>query len=129
MMTLCKITFAWKSLQLTKLTWVLNVRIRNYLTGQWKYIEISGRKNKKTAKNYLKGQCHSGKSTASVFFIPASGKFATGIQRKDTNITHDKFTTDVVDAGGKLPPVLLILGGAPWLVNISANFRKNLKWP
>jgi hypothetical protein len=24
------------------------------------------------------------------------------------SITHDKFTADVVDAGGKLPPVLLI---------------------
>jgi hypothetical protein len=43
-----------------------------------------------------------------VSLILASGIFATGIQKNDTSITNDKFTADVVDAGGKLPPVLLI---------------------
>ncbi len=74
--------------------------------------------------------------------------FATGVID-----TGGKFAAGVVDTGGKLPPVLTTLGkmglakfaagvvntggklaigvvdtgGAPWLANISANFRKNSK--
>ncbi len=51
------------------------------------------------------------------------------------------FATGVIGSGGKLPPVSTLAklvakfapgvvetGGAPWLANISANFRKNVKW-
>jgi hypothetical protein len=55
--------------------------------------------------------------------------------------TSGKFSASVVDSGGNLPPVSTTLakivekfaagdvdtGGAPWIVNISENFRKNLK--
>ncbi len=43
-----------------------------------------------------------------VFFVDPGGNFATGI----------------VDTGGKFAT-----GGAPWLANISANFRKNSRLP
>jgi hypothetical protein len=73
--------------------------------------------------------------------------FATGVID-----TGGKFAAGVVDTGGKLPPVTLTTaanlppvsttqgkmvakfatgvvdtGGAPWLTNISANFRKKSK--
>ncbi len=38
-----------------------------------------------------------------------------------------KFATDVADARGKFSAGVVDTGGAPWLANISANFRKNLK--
>ena len=46
--------------------------------------------------------------------VDTGGKFATGIN--NTSETGGKFATGVVDTGG-----------APWLANISANFRKNSK--
>ncbi len=47
--------------------------------------------------------------------IDTGGKFAIGIN--DTSGIGGKFTAGVVDTGS-----------VPWLANISANFRKNLKW-
>ncbi len=38
-----------------------------------------------------------------------------------------KFATGVVDTGGKFAASVVDTGGAPWLANISANFRKNSK--
>jgi hypothetical protein len=35
-----------------------------------------------------------------------------------------KFSTSVVDTGGKFAAGAVDTGGAPWLANISANFRK-----
>ncbi len=40
-----------------------------------------------------------------------------------------KFAAGVVDIGGKFATGVTDTGGAPWLANISKNFRKNLKWP
>ena len=76
-----------------------------------------------------------------------AAKFAAGVAD-----TGGKFAAGVVDTGGNLPPVSLTpaanlppvsttqgkmvakfatgvvdTGGAPWLANISANFRKNSK--
>ncbi len=34
----------------------------------------------------------------------------------------------VIDTGGKFATGVVDTGGAPWLANISANFRKNSKW-
>ncbi len=39
----------------------------------------------------------------------------------------EKFATGVADTGGKFATGVVDTGGAPWLANISANFRKNLK--
>jgi hypothetical protein len=39
-----------------------------------------------------------------------------------------KFATGVIDTGGKFAPAGVVdTGGASWLANISANFRKNSK--
>ncbi len=38
-----------------------------------------------------------------------------------------KFATGVVDTAGKFAAGVVDTGGAPWLANISANFRKNSK--
>jgi hypothetical protein len=38
-----------------------------------------------------------------------------------------KFAAGVVDAGGKFATGVIDTGGAPWLANISTNFRKNSK--
>ncbi len=40
-----------------------------------------------------------------------------------------KFAGGVFDTGGKFAPGVVDTGGAPWIMNISANFRKNMKWP
>ncbi len=39
-----------------------------------------------------------------------------------------KFAAEVIDTCGKFAAGVVDTGGAPRLVNISANFRKNLKW-
>jgi hypothetical protein len=39
--------------------------------------------------------------------------------------TGGNFATDVIDTGGKFATGVVDTGGAPWLANISANFRKN----
>ncbi len=49
-------------------------------------------------------------------------KFATGVAN-----TGGKFATGVVDTGGNFAAGVVDTGGAPWLANISANFRKNSK--
>ena len=49
-------------------------------------------------------------------------KFATGVAD-----TGGKFATGVVDTGGIFAAGVVDTGGAPWLANISANFRKNSK--
>ncbi len=51
-----------------------------------------------------------------------SGKFATGVVD-----TGGNFAAGVVDTGGKFATGVVDTGGAPWLANISANFRKNSK--
>ncbi len=50
-------------------------------------------------------------------------KFAAGVVD-----TGGKFATGVVDTCGKYATGVVDTGGAPWLANISANFRKNAKW-
>jgi hypothetical protein len=40
-----------------------------------------------------------------------------------------KLAAGVLDTSGKLPTDVLDTRGAPGLANISAKFRKNLKWP
>ncbi len=40
---------------------------------------------------------------------------------------EEKFATGVADTGGKFATGFVDTRGAPWLANISANFRKNLK--
>ncbi len=42
--------------------------------------------------------------------------------------TGGKFSAGVVDTGGKFATSVVDTGGAPWIANISANFRKNPKW-
>ncbi len=49
-------------------------------------------------------------------------KFATGVVD-----TGGKIAAGVVDTGGKFATGVIDTGGAPWLANISANFRKNSK--
>ncbi len=49
-------------------------------------------------------------------------KFATGVVDIGGN-----FAADVVNTGGKIATGVVDTGGAPWLANISANFRKNSK--
>ncbi len=39
-----------------------------------------------------------------------------------------QFATGVIETGGKFATGVVDTGGAPWLANISANFRKNSKW-
>ncbi len=39
----------------------------------------------------------------------------------------EKFAAGVADTGGKFATGVIDTGGAPWLTNISANFRKNSK--
>jgi hypothetical protein len=69
--------------------------------------------------------------------VDTGGKFATGV--KNTRKTGCKicrrcpwyrrqFATGVIDTGGKFATGVVDTGGAPWLANISANFRKNSKW-
>jgi hypothetical protein len=41
--------------------------------------------------------------------------------------TSGKFTSGVIDSSGKFSTSVVDTGGAPWHVNISANFRKNLR--
>ncbi len=56
--------------------------------------------------------------------------FATGVIAIDINNTSEnggKFAAGVVDTGGKFASGVVDTGGAPWLANISANFRKNSK--
>ncbi len=43
--------------------------------------------------------------------------------------TGGKFAADVIDTGDNFATGVIDTGGAPWLVNIFANFRKNSKWP
>jgi hypothetical protein len=52
----------------------------------------------------------------------ASGKFAAGVVN-----TGGNFAAGVIDTGGKFATGVVDTGGAPWLANISANFRKKLK--
>ncbi len=40
-----------------------------------------------------------------------------------------KFAAGVVDTGGNFATGVIDTRGAPWLANISSNFRKNSKWP
>ncbi len=49
-------------------------------------------------------------------------KFATGVAD-----TGGKFATGVIDTSGNFVAGVVDTGGAPWLANISANFRKNSK--
>ena len=49
-------------------------------------------------------------------------KFATGVAD-----TGGNFAAGVVDTGGKFATGVVYTSGAPLLVNISANFRKNSK--
>ncbi len=49
-------------------------------------------------------------------------KFAAGVVD-----TGGKFATSVVDTGDNFATVAVDTGGAPWLANISVNFRKNSK--
>ncbi len=49
-------------------------------------------------------------------------KFAAGVINTGSN-----FAAGVVDTGGKFATGVIDTGGAPWLANISANFRKNSK--
>jgi hypothetical protein len=51
-------------------------------------------------------------------------KFASGVVD-----SGGKFTTGVVDTGGKFTTCGVDTGSAPGLANISAKYRKNLKWP
>jgi hypothetical protein len=57
--------------------------------------------------------------------IDTGGKFATSVSITLAKLVA-KFATSVVDTGGKFATA--VVGGAPLLVNISANFRKNSKW-
>ncbi len=57
----------------------------------------------------IRGYIRSSRCTTGV--VDTGGKFTAGIN--DTSGTSDKFTAGVVDTGG-----------APWLANISANFRE-----
>ncbi len=59
-------------------------------------------------------------------------KFAAGVTDTGTTGVVDtggKYATDVAGASGKFATSVLEIGGAPSLSNISANFRKNSKWP
>ncbi len=49
-------------------------------------------------------------------------QFAAGVAD-----TGGKFATGIVDTVGNFAAGVVDTGGAPLLVNISANFRKNLK--
>ncbi len=71
-----------------------------------------------------------------VHFVPGvvhtASKFATGFS--DTSNASGKFTASVVETGGKFPRSLVDTGGevatgavSLILVNISSNFRKNVK--
>jgi hypothetical protein len=40
-----------------------------------------------------------------------------------------KFAASIVDTGGQFGTGVVDTGGAPWLANISVNFRKNLNDP
>jgi hypothetical protein len=65
--------------------------------------------------------------------VYTGGKFAAGVID-----TSGKFADGIVDTGGKFASTTLAklvekfassgidTGGAPWLANISGNFRKNL---
>ncbi len=69
--------------------------------------------------------------------VDTGGKFAAGIV--DTGVQNGvqicrrcrwyrgKFAPGVVDTGGNIAAGVVDTGGAPWLANISANFRKNSK--
>ena len=49
-------------------------------------------------------------------------KFATGVAD-----TGGNFAAGVVDTGGKFATGVVDTGGAPWLANISVNFRKKFE--
>jgi hypothetical protein len=68
--------------------------------------------------------------------IDTSGKFVAGVvdtggKLPPVSTTQGKkvakFATGVVDTSGKFAIGVVETGGAPWLANISANFRKNSK--
>ncbi len=69
--------------------------------------------------------------------VDTGGKFAAGIVDPggiflppvSTTLAKmmEKFAAGVVDVGGKFATGVVDTGGAPCLVNISENFRKNLK--
>ncbi len=87
-------------------------------------------------------------SLFAAYIVDTSGKFATGIN--NTSETGGKFAADVVDTGGefatgvvdtsvnfgacvvdtggKFATGVVDTGGPTRIVNISTNFRKNLKW-
>ncbi len=56
--------------------------------------------------------------------VDTVGKFAAGIVD-----TGGNFAASVIDSGGKYATDVVDTCAAPGLVNISANFQKNLKWP
>ncbi len=59
------------------------------------------------------------------------GKFANGVADTDGKFaagvvdTGGNFAAGVVDTCGKFATGVVDTGGAPWLANISTNFRKN----
>jgi hypothetical protein len=56
--------------------------------------------------------------------VDTGDKSAAGVV--DTGVN---FVTGVIDTGCKFATGVDDTGGAPWLANISANFRQNSKWP
>ncbi len=54
--------------------------------------------------------------------VDTGGKFAGGVDD-----VSDNFFASVVDTGGKFATGVVDNGVAPWLSNISADFRKNSK--
>jgi hypothetical protein len=42
-------------------------------------------------------------------------------------VAGGKFAPGVVDTGGKFDTGFVVTGGAPWLANLTENFRKNSK--
>ncbi len=60
-----------------------------------------------------------GKFDAKVF--DTGGKFAASVVD-----TSGKFATSVIDTSGKFATGVVDTGVAPWLANISANFRKKI---
>ncbi len=57
--------------------------------------------------------------------VDTGGKFADSIN--GTSGIGCKFAAGVVDTGGKFATGVVDTGGAPWLANISANFRKKFE--
>jgi hypothetical protein len=86
----------------------------------------------------LKGQCH--EIFCFWFFswisFPQASDYTTRAVSIFTPVANlppaslipvEKFATGVADTGGKFATGVVDTGGAPWLANISANFRKNSK--